>query len=105
MQVDMKVEAPREICTHLVENCIRGHHVLKDFWTPFINKVLVCIQESENPHDPYAVAVKKEVWWLDCAQKNFSCLLTDWNYYSYCKGQPSVFQQLTPGWTRSTLHA
>ena len=25
---------------------------------------------------------------------------TDWNYYSYCKGQPSLFQQLTQGWTQ-----
>ena len=24
--------------------------------TPLINEVLVCAQENENPHDPYAVA-------------------------------------------------
>ena len=55
----MEGKAPREICTHVVDSCIHGHHVLKDYWTPFINVVLVCIQENKNPHDPYAVAVKK----------------------------------------------
>ena len=57
--VDMEAEAPCETCAYVVESCIRGHHVSKDFWTPLINEVLVCAQENENPHDPYAVAVKK----------------------------------------------
>ena len=41
------------------ESCIRGHHVLKDFWTPVINKELVCAQESGNSHNPHAMAIKK----------------------------------------------
>ena len=56
--VDMEAEAPRETCAYVVESCIRGHHVSKDFWTPLINEVLVCAQENENPLDLYAVAVK-----------------------------------------------
>ena len=43
----------------MVESCIRGHHVSKDFWDLVINKELVYVQENENPHDPYAVAMKK----------------------------------------------
>ena len=43
----------------MVKSCSHEHHVLKDFWTLVINEVLVCIQEGENPHDLYAVAVKK----------------------------------------------
>ena len=45
--------------THVFDSCIRGHHVSKDFWMPVINEELVCVQESENPHDPYTVAIKK----------------------------------------------
>ena len=45
--------------TCMIKSCIHEHHVSKDFWTPVINEVLVCIQESENPHDLYTVAVMK----------------------------------------------
>ena len=57
--VDMEAEAPCKTCAYVVESCIHGSHVSKDFWTPLINEVLVCAQGNENPHDPYAVAVKK----------------------------------------------
>ena len=45
--------------THVFDSCIRGHHTSKDPWTPVINEELVCAQVSGNPHDPYAVAIKK----------------------------------------------
>ena len=32
---------------------------VENFWTPLINEVFVCVQENDNPHYPYAVAVKK----------------------------------------------
>ena len=44
---------------HVFDSCIRGHPVSKDFWMPVINEELVCAQESGNPHDPYAVVIKK----------------------------------------------
>ena len=44
---------------HVIDSCICGHHISNDFWTPLINEELVCAQESGNPHDPYAVAIKK----------------------------------------------
>ena len=72
----MEAELPFKTSTHMVKSCIRGHHVSKDFWTLEIKEVLVCIQESEYPHDTYAVGVKKEVWWLDtCSEKlqPFAC--------------------------------
>ena len=52
-------EAPCETSMYVVESCICGHHVSKDCWMLAINEVLACAQENENPHDPYAVAVKK----------------------------------------------
>ena len=29
-----------------------------DIWTPFVGEMLACEQESGNPNDPYAVAIK-----------------------------------------------
>ena len=51
------------------DSCIRGHHNSKDFWTSVINEELVCAQESGNPHDPYAVAIKKGSLVVGRAQK------------------------------------
>lgn len=39
---------------HVLDSCIQGHHISKDFWMPLINKELMCA-----PHNPYAVAIKK----------------------------------------------
>ena len=44
---------------HVFDSCIRDHHASKDPWTPVINEELVYAQESGNPHDPYAVVIKK----------------------------------------------
>ena len=30
-----------------------------DIWTPFVGETLACEQESGNPNNPYAVAIKK----------------------------------------------
>ena len=45
--------------THTFDSCIHDHHISKGFWMPLINEVLVCAQESGNPHDPYIVRIKK----------------------------------------------
>ena len=45
---------------YLLNSCIQGHHVSKDFWMPLINEELVCAQESGNPHNPYTVVIKIE---------------------------------------------
>ena len=42
---------------HMLNSCIQGHHVSKDFWMPLINEELACAQKSGNPHDPYGVAI------------------------------------------------
>ena len=62
--------------THMFDSCIRGHHASKDPWMPVINEELVCAQEIRNPHDPYAVVIKKGRK-LGCwprSEKNFSRL-------------------------------
>ena len=38
---------------------IRGFHVYKDVWEPQTDEILICVRESANLHDPFAVAVTK----------------------------------------------
>ena len=38
---------------------VRGHHVYKDIWTPFVNEELTVVCESGNIHNPDAVSVMK----------------------------------------------
>ena len=83
-------KTPRGTCTYVDESYNPGHHVSKDFCTAVINEVCSGSQGGK-------------FWGRSRAQKNGQLLLvvtTDWNYYSYCKGQPSLFQRLIPGWTR-----
>ena len=47
------------MATHEANSCIRGFHVYGDIWIPFVGETLACEQESGNPNDPYAVAIKK----------------------------------------------
>ena len=44
---------------HEANSCVRGFHVYSDIWTLFVGETLACEQESGNPNDPYAVAIKK----------------------------------------------
>ena len=30
------------------QQVVRGHHIYKDIWTPFVGEELVCLQESSN---------------------------------------------------------
>lgn len=48
-----------------VESCIRGHHVLSNFWTPTVGEWLSCEKEISNDKWRYAVAVLETTLWLD----------------------------------------
>ena len=41
------------------QSCVRGFHVYKSIWTPFIGETLSCSRETTNLHDPFAVKVLK----------------------------------------------
>ena len=43
-----------------IDNCIQGHHVSKEFWTPEVGEELACQCEEGNPNDVCAVAVKTD---------------------------------------------
>lgn len=38
---------------------VRGHHILKSVWTPFVGEELNLSREFDNPYDRFAVAVTK----------------------------------------------
>ena len=40
-----------------MESVVRGHHIYKNVWTPFVGEVLHVEQEAHNPEDCFAVAV------------------------------------------------
>ena len=39
---------------------VRGHHVYKDIWTPFVGEILHVEQEDDNPEDCFAVCIALE---------------------------------------------
>ena len=41
------------------QSCIRGFHVYKSTWTPFIGETLLCSRETSNLHNQFAVKVVK----------------------------------------------
>ena len=46
--------------TFCLDSVVRGHHVYKTIWTPFLGEILTAIAEPGNSHDRHAVCVKKE---------------------------------------------
>ena len=42
-----------------LESTVRGHHIYKRTWTPFIGEVLQTATERSNEHDRFAIAVAK----------------------------------------------
>ena len=59
--VDKEAKTPCETSKYVVESCICGHHVSKDFCTPIINKVTVAVKKGSLmvghvPKKPSAIA-------------------------------------------------
>ena len=42
-----------------LDSIVRGQHVYKTVWTPFLGEILTAISEPENNHDRHAVCVEK----------------------------------------------
>ena len=43
-----------------LDSIVRGHHVYKTVWTPFLGEILTGISEPENNHDRHAVCEERE---------------------------------------------
>ena len=41
----------------VMNSCVRGHHIFKNVWAPYVGETLTCTPEFGNVHDMYAVAV------------------------------------------------
>ena len=37
------------------QSCIRGYHIYKAVWTPYIGETMPCSRELTNGHDPFVV--------------------------------------------------
>ena len=42
-----------------MNSVVRGHHVYKDIWLPYVGEVLAMQQEINNPQDNHAVGILK----------------------------------------------
>ena len=45
--------------TFIFSSVIRGHHVYKVTWTPYISENLTANIEEDNPHDRHAIALTR----------------------------------------------
>ena len=43
-----------------VDSVVRGHHIYKSIWTPFLGEVLRVEMEERNEEDRYALALLKD---------------------------------------------
>ena len=59
-----------------MESCIRGCHIYKEVWTPFIGERLGCARETSNREDPFAVAIKRGTETLGHVPRTISCVCT-----------------------------
>ena len=41
------------------KSCIRGYHIYKAVWMPYIGETMPCSRELTNGHDPFAVKVSQ----------------------------------------------
>ena len=41
------------------QSCIRGYHIYKAVWTPYIGETMLCSRELTNGHDPFVVKVSQ----------------------------------------------
>ena len=55
---------PRESATCTFSSVIRGHHVYKDFWMPYIHEELTVGTEEENSYDRHAVIISRFFWFF-----------------------------------------
>ena len=56
----MAHSSSQELHEFTLDSVIRGHHVYKDIWTPFVGEELTLNQENGNSHDRYAITVEKD---------------------------------------------
>ena len=73
----MAAAASENICFE-IQSVIRGHHVYKEIWTPFIGEKLHLEQEFGNRYDHCAVIIKKEVTTVGRVPRNMSMYF--WNF-------------------------
>ena len=43
--------------SYTLNSCVRGHHVYREIWNPFVGQELDVKTEPTNPRDMYAVAI------------------------------------------------
>ena len=75
-----------------IDSVVRGYHVYKDVWDAHIGTELLCLPESSNREDRYAVAVIIDGWgsrggnlFSSCQPRNLFSNKKDWSKYPKIK--------------------
>ena len=53
----MKMAASIASTSWELKYVVRGYHIYKDNWEPYIGEALDCAKATTNPHDLFSVAV------------------------------------------------
>ena len=65
-----------KMSSYRMESCIRGFHIYKQVWTPFIGERLSCTRERSNTEDPFAVTIKRGTETVGHVPHTISCVCT-----------------------------
>ena len=77
------------------DSAVRGFHQYQSIWAPVLGEELSCKREMHNPHDSFAVAVKKDhvvvghlprkfsaIFWSFLRSGSITCIITGTRRYS-----------------------
>ena len=65
-----------KMSSYRMESCIRGFHIYKQVWTPFIGERLSCTRKRSNTEDPFAVTIKRGTETVGHVPHTISCVCT-----------------------------
>ena len=63
------------------DSVIRGHHIYKNIWTPFVGEILRVEQEVCNPENHFAVPIVKVETIIGHVPREVSCLF--WHFIQH----------------------
>ena len=75
-------ESQEDLEEHTHQSVIRGHHIYKDIWSPYIGEHLTLQREDSNTHDRHAVCLMKD----NCAVGHVPRELSRVVWYFLCHG-------------------
>ena len=64
-----------------IQSCVRGHHVYKDIWAPFVGETLSCEREEDNTADPYNYVQFVPTWLIFTGSVTYVAISLQQNFH------------------------